>query len=64
MIDKGCTVYSMNASLFTERGVHHLATHDGKPSGLVAFHFHDSLLVARDFEVDVPDWEHRDEWVP
>ena len=26
MIDKGCTVYPMNASLLTERGVLHLFT--------------------------------------
>jgi hypothetical protein len=57
------SVHAALHAILDERGVSHLATYAGAPSNLVAFEFDDNLLVAHDFEVDVPDWEHRDEWV-
>jgi hypothetical protein len=55
-------VHATLHTILDERGVSHLATYGGTPSNLVVFEFDGNLLAAHDFEVDVPDWEHRDAW--
>lgn len=56
-------IYSVLCAILDERSLSYLASYGGAASDLVVFEFGDNLLAARDFEVDVPDWEHRDEWI-
>lgn len=57
-------VFSLLREELERRGVPFVAYGDPKPKQIpVVFVMDQGHVVADDFEVDVPVWEHRDEWV-